>query len=227
MEKKKVIIMCLCLALAALALFDCEPPAGDINAANPSPSAGDSAVNPLVDKGDYYLLGGDIMLYKQDPGHLAIINAIQANNGGSRAAKDWYVSTWTTGVPFYFNADFSDVEKTTIKIAIATVESMTGIQFRYSDNFLESRLEFKRLSDPMIAGRSTLGKGLINTMELNTVTHIVVLHELMHTLGLVHEHMRKDRDSYITVLTANILPSAQDQFSLLQWSTNYGAYDYS
>lgn len=33
-----------------------------------------------------------------------------------------------------------------------------------------------------------------------------LLHELGHTIGLYHEHMRPDRDEYVEIFTANIIP---------------------
>ncbi len=39
------------------------------------------------------------------------------------------------------------------------------------------------------------------------VHHSVVLHELLHALGFVHEHTRPDRDTYVRVYYENIDPS--------------------
>ena len=40
----------------------------------------------------------------------------------------------------------------------------------------------------------------------------VLAHEIGHTLGLIHEHQRPDRDQYINIHTSSILDSAQDHF---------------
>ena len=38
------------------------------------------------------------------------------------------------------------------------------------------------------------------------------VHELLHTLGFVHEHTRPDRDAFISVNTDNITPGKEGNF---------------
>ena len=45
------------------------------------------------------------------------------------------------------------------------------------------------------------------------VEHGVVLHELLHTLGLWHEQSRLDRDDYVTIHWDNIEAGMEDQFA--------------
>jgi hypothetical protein len=40
----------------------------------------------------------------------------------------------------------------------------------------------------------------------------VVLHEMMHNLGFLHEHNRIDRNQYVTVNFTNILPEARNNY---------------
>lgn len=53
-----------------------------------------------------------------------------------------------------------------------------------------------------------------------------VQHELLHALGMGHEHARCDRDSYVQVVTANIDPTRTGNFDKLcdGWTDSY-AYD--
>lgn len=51
-------------------------------------------------------------------------------------------------------------------------------------------------------------------------------HELGHALGLVHEHQRSDRDSYVTIATNNILAGHLADFVLLTDSQNKSPYDF-
>ena len=45
------------------------------------------------------------------------------------------------------------------------------------------------------------------------VQHGVVLHELLHTLGLWHEQSRLDRDRYVRILWENIRTGKEDNFA--------------
>ncbi|HEY5298240.1 MAG TPA: M12 family metallopeptidase [Verrucomicrobiae bacterium] len=53
-----------------------------------------------------------------------------------------------------------------------------------------------------------------------------ICHELGHTLGLVHEQQRSDRDSYVKILTNNITPGLEGNFVILTDSQNKSSYDF-
>jgi hypothetical protein len=72
----------------------------------------------------------------------------------------------------------------------------------------------------MIGGQQSL---LIGPSAWN---HPTLCHELGHTLGLVHEHQRSDRDSYVMVLSNNIQGGELGNFVLLPNSKNKSAYDF-
>ncbi|KQQ93782.1 hypothetical protein ASF62_06185 [Leifsonia sp. Leaf325] len=55
-----------------------------------------------------------------------------------------------------------------------------------------------------------------------------VIHEIGHAIGLYHEHTRTDRDSFVTVTTANCAPGTNIKvnFDIVATGTTVGAYDY-
>src|SRR5207253_101569 len=54
-----------------------------------------------------------------------------------------------------------------------------------------------------------------------------VCHEVGHAIGLYHEQQRDDRDTYVVILTQNIIPGAEANFAKLPGgSVAKGAYDF-
>ncbi len=72
----------------------------------------------------------------------------------------------------------------------------------------------------MVGGEQWIQIGT-NAWNRHTLTH-----EVGHTLGLVHEHQRSDRDSYLTVNSNNIESGEEFNFVLLPTATNRSPYDF-
>jgi len=56
-------------------------------------------------------------------------------------------------------------------------------------------------------GRNPFGPSVLN-LNLEHCFGIIghAMHEILHTLGVYHEHMRPDRDNFITIIWENIRP---------------------
>eukprot|EP01063_Lacrimia_lanifica_P021939 TRINITY_DN2962_c0_g1_i5.p1 TRINITY_DN2962_c0_g1~~TRINITY_DN2962_c0_g1_i5.p1 ORF type:complete len:690 (+),score=87.66 TRINITY_DN2962_c0_g1_i5:48-2117(+) len=54
-----------------------------------------------------------------------------------------------------------------------------------------------------------------------------LVHELGHTLGLAHEQSRNDRDAWVFIDTAEVLPGKEAQFEQGSGWRDVGAYDYA
>src|SRR6185436_2756437 len=70
----------------------------------------------------------------------------------------------------------------------------------------------------MIGGQQNLRIGTWDRLTLD--------HEIGHTLGLVHEFQRSDRDTFVTIFTNNVRPGFEYNFVLLPSSVNRGPYDF-
>lgn len=73
----------------------------------------------------------------------------------------------------------------------------------------------------MIGGGQKLNIGS-GSRNRGTLTH-----EIGHALGLLHEHQRSDRDTCVTIVTANVPGGEGDpNFIRIPISTNNGPYDF-
>lgn len=75
-------------------------------------------------------------------------------------------------------------------------------------------------------GRSQ-GANTVNLVYACSTNILDVVHELGHKLGLQHEHQRSDRDLFIEIVTANIIPSFLFAFDKVTSSNNLTPYDFT
>lgn len=54
----------------------------------------------------------------------------------------------------------------------------------------------------------------------------VIAHELGHTIGLIHEHQRADRDVYVTINYGNVEPGQEHNFTKVVTSRLWTEYDF-
>uniref|UniRef100_E2J7A2 Metalloendopeptidase n=1 Tax=Triatoma matogrossensis TaxID=162370 RepID=E2J7A2_9HEMI len=125
---------------------------------------------------------------------------------------------WPRGVvPYIYHEHFSDNDKKRIEAAMAILEKYTCIKF----------VPYKQgISDQMVVFiteqsgcRATVGYKLTrrrHNLNLNSKGCLgrtgTILHEMLHVLGLQHEHARPDRDDYVRIIWDNIEDGHQKNF---------------
>ncbi|KJH45012.1 astacin [Dictyocaulus viviparus] len=134
-------------------------------------------------------------------------NAIFNNSQRKWNVKD---AKGNTVIPYVVTGRYDYEELKVIKQAMERIQKNTCIRFRWKHHEVD-----------YIDIQNKRNEGCIEVQ--------IVQHELLHAIGLWHEHMRYDRDRYIKVLYENIRPGYEDQFQKVpqRISTVYGLpYDY-
>lgn len=196
-----------------------------------------------LDYGDYGLIEGDIYVNKQASVSTSITNDSSiAGPVVSHGAVPIHLSSrWPDGIVRY-TIDSSAITATTVIYqAIAHIEAVTNVRFIQvpapepcsgwgcPNPYPEGYVNF-------FSGQgcySLIGYqgGRKQNISLGRGCKVlgVVLHEILHTLGLYHEHSRSDRDNYVTVHYENIPSHIVPQFrkQLASQTLNIGPYDFS
>merc|ERR1711892_1151456 len=124
-------------------------------------------------------------------------------------------------VPYIVDASFTSNERAVIAQGIRHVEDNSCIRFVPRDGDYDYLDIVPGAPDagcyaqiPYYPGRGRMEIGL---EQSGCVYMSVVVHELLHTLGVKHEQSRPDRDDYITIHWANFKPKGPSQFYKDAW----------
>lgn len=158
-------------------------------------------------------------------GDLDVINKVQhfsslepAEEGVSYGVG----APWTDAVvPYCFRPGISYSSMQNVQRAVAIIQQLVpGIKFKLlgtkgqaceeSPSILATDVEQGCFSDIGMKSQLLGGSQTLNVPSVCTLG--VVLHELLHALGMAHEQARPDRDNYIRVMWQNIRPGMEGQF---------------
>lgn len=162
-----------------------------------------------------YILQGDILLTESQA------NAVETRSG-CLSDRTLY---WPNNTVYYTYADgFSGVSKVTQ--AISEWQNKTSLTFVYgtgSGNYIEF---FNGNGNWSCLGM-TGGKQPLSLSATGS-TYGSAIHEIGHAVGLIHEQCRNDRDSYINIHTANIIPEKLHNFNKYSSGTvtDVGTFDF-
>jgi len=121
---------------------------------------------------------------------------------------------WSTAeIPFAIDSRVEAPER--IEMAIAHIQEKTGLRF----------VPYVHQPDAIIFKKgevhcvSPLGRqGGLQPIRLNAKCGWnEVAHEILHSLGFIHEQSRADRDKYVDILWGNIDSDFKDQFQILPY----------
>ena len=179
--------------------------------------------------GKYYILGGDIILDKEDPNHQEIINALL---NPTRAIKKVSSKPWPNGnIPYCLDGNFTSTDLSNINAAMRTWESVANVRFSLSNCNIQVYRIIKSSPDGS-GGSSTFGYSIFPYYNFIENYYSTILHELGHGLGFSHEHQRYDRDNYVSRDGNNCGVGAHNfeiiPLNILNFTVSnvYGTYDY-
>lgn len=154
----------------------------------------------LDDRGDYYVMGGDMILGKNS----SFVQHLLENTSGARTFIKYNLETWhNSNVPFVLSG-FTREEEQLILRAMAQIEAVCGVTFERRTNVTYSTYHIRKSATE---NNSVIGPNSIDDVpfcNLKDVDMQTITHEIMHGLGFKHTHQRWDREKYVHYERQNI-----------------------
>ena len=174
----------------------------------------------------YEVVGGDIIV---DRG-LAAPPTKGVQSLGNNGVKSDRSNRWPNlEVVYKIDWTLSDDAIDDLGQAIAAIEAATCVTFREctgSDCIVPYANVRDDGDDKCYSEVAVNPFGQPNVLNLGlTCGRGATIHELLHTLGIFHEHQRSDRDNFIFVNYGNIKPGMSSDFDI-KGEEDFGSYDY-
>lgn len=175
---------------------------------------------PVLKQNDgTYLVGGqnsDIIAFEENfDGDHAHVNPEPMVPGRSAITLggSGQVRKWPNNTVIYRIDNLTSTMRDRFNQAMKEWETKTDIRFKERTNE-KNYVTVSRTGDNCSCGVATIGmfqnRGFIRIGSQAPLS--VIVHEIGHTLGYLHEQSRPDRDQYVNVLFENITNGAEDQF---------------
>ncbi|XP_055590670.1 zinc metalloproteinase nas-14-like [Uranotaenia lowii] len=128
---------------------------------------------------------------------------------------DYYSSySWPNAtVPYYISYRISRESKLRIQEAINDFEMYTCVRFPSRQTGEKIFLTFTNEEsgcNAYIGRREDNKYNRVNLQERACFRKSTIVHEIMHSLGFFHEHMREDRDDYVEIYRNNLRAEYQN-----------------
>ncbi|MBY0476774.1 MAG: M12 family metallopeptidase [Chitinophagaceae bacterium] len=157
----------------------------------------------VMQKKDKFILGGDILL---SPQQISILKGeVQAIE---RTAVNSITKLWPNRI-VYYTIDPSLPDQFRVIDAIAHWQGITNLAFVQRTN--QTNYIFFTTGSGCSSFVGMIGGAQNITLASGCLTGNTI-HEISHAIGFYHEHVRSDRDNYVTVNYNNIESSAVNNF---------------
>ncbi|KAJ9441757.1 Zinc metalloproteinase nas-13 [Diplonema papillatum] len=180
--------------------------------------------------GPPYVLVGDIQVPVEDFQRQADPLGALPNSGKSSLWAGGRVryAIATDYTDQYYPAAYLSDDDARISWAVAHLEEKTCIRMSKCASPATCEEPFIVFVSHALVSSSPIGNlGSINSIHLTSgASRAAVVHEICHSLGLLHEQSRFDRDEYITVNENNVIPMFLSNFKMVASGRDLGEYDY-
>lgn len=128
-------------------------------------------------------------------------------------------------IPYTISPNFTEIS--TLNSALSSIESATNLRFVNRQPVQHDFIEVVNHSAQCrsLVGRNG-GKQTIGCAPFGFGVGSLI-HEFCHAAGMIHEHQRSDRNSFVRIIRANILAGMGHNFTIKENSRNRSAYDYN
>ena len=176
---------------------------------------------------------GDMLLPLATPGERGAYTLGSTVVGGTNlwagGKMNYYIETVKTHADRPADAPLA-ADDARISSAIAEWEAKTCIRFTKCNNEASCTQPYLRFISDASSCLSPLGVSNTGVNQISLASGCgkgATIHEIGHSLGLSHEHNRKDRNEFVAIDTSAISTGKADQFSQNTGSArDVGPYDY-
>ncbi|KAE9553431.1 hypothetical protein FO519_003344 [Halicephalobus sp. NKZ332] len=136
-------------------------------------------------------------------------------------------------IPYVINGPFTRREVKMILTAMVKIQKNTCVRFvkrTKEPDYIDVRNQKGEGCYAYVGNHGGRSQVNLESGKYSSCTYPdIIIHELLHTVGLWHEHMRYDRDNYLKIHYENVARGLRDQFVKIPPSRGYvygTPYDY-
>ena len=141
-----------------------------------------------------------------------------------RSGRGSKINLWDNGkVPVKFRSSFNSGDRKTFIRAVRKIEEVTCIKFfqrTTHEAYVSVENTCRECGHCTGVGSANVGKHRPNEMKIDSCLSpsnindvVFVMHEILHSLGLIHTHRRHDRNKHIRINDNNINPDKRYNFN--------------
>lgn len=208
----------LLTVLTALPISNSRAQSGDWNVDYLDSVLESAAGQPTVQLGDMVVRYENLLTWRNE----------LAGGPAPQSAFATNVTLWPGGKVYYtFDASVSAAKQQAFLDAAGEWATFANLQFIART----TQVNYMLVQEVNGLGGGLSAIGMVGPNQTYQIgpsawNRSTLCHELGHTLGMVHEHQRSDRDSYVQVYSNNVASGQLGNFVKLGNSVNLGAYDF-